>query len=145
MLTKELPGRDVAQPWAHGVRGRVLDAYAEALLALHSLDPRTCPFTSHYPISTLTTRPVVTHGDYCCPNVLIDPETLDFTGVLDVGWLGVGDAHIDAATTVMTLAGNLNPQYGGAVAADRVLRRVGVDPEDPRIARYLAFYHHSSD
>ena len=82
----------------------------------------------------------MTHGDFCCPNVLIDPGSLAFTGVLDVGWLGVGDAYIDVATTVMTLGGDLNPQYRGAVAVERVLRRVGADPSDPRIADCLAFY-----
>jgi len=60
--------------------------------------------------------------------------------VLDVGWLGVGDGYIDVATTVMTLEGDLNPQYGGAAAVERVLRRVGADPSDTQIADYLAFY-----
>ena len=64
--------------------------------------------------------------------------------MLDVGWLGVGDAYIDVATTVMTLGGDLNPQYGGAAAVERVLRRVGADLADPRIADYLAFYREAS-
>jgi kanamycin kinase len=140
MLTTELPGRDASEPWAADERGRVLDAFADALLALHALDASSCPFPTRYPAHALSTGLVVTHGDFCCPNVLIDPSTLTFTGVLDVGWLGVGDPYIDAATTVMTLGGELNPQYGGAPAVSRVLRRVGADASDPRIADYLAFY-----
>lgn len=140
MLTTELAGRDASEPWAANDRGRVLDAFADASLALQALDASSCPFPSRYPAHTLSTGLVVTHGDFCCPNVLIDPASLTFTGVLDVGWLGVGDRYIDVATTVMTLGGDLNPQYGGAAAVSRVLRRVGADPEDPRIADYLAFY-----
>jgi kanamycin kinase len=140
MLTAELPGRDAAEPWAPHERGRVLDAFADALLALHALDASACPFPTRYPVHALSTGLVVTHGDFCCPNVLIDPESLTVTGVLDVGWLGVGDAYIDVATTVMTLGGDLNPQYGGAAAVERVLRRVHADLADPRVADYLAFY-----
>jgi len=140
MLTAELRGRDAAQAWAAHERDRVLDAFADGLLALHALDASACPFATRYPAHALSTGLVVTHGDFCCPNVLIDPESLTFTGVLDVGWLGVGDAYIDVATTVMTLGGDLNPQYGGAAAVERVLRRVGADLADPRIADYLAFY-----
>ncbi|HEY8790179.1 MAG TPA: phosphotransferase [Actinopolymorphaceae bacterium] len=140
MLTAGLRGRDAAQPWPAHERDAVLDAFADALLALHALDASACPFPTRYPAHALSVGLVVTHGDFCCPNVLIDPGSLAFTGVLDVGWLGVGDAYIDVATTVMTLGGDLNPQYRGAVAVERVLRRVGADPSDPRIADCLAFY-----
>jgi kanamycin kinase len=140
MLTTELRGRDAAEPWAVHERERVLDAFADGMLALHGLDAASCPFPTRYPPHALSTGLVVTHGDFCCPNVFVDPATLAFTGVLDVGWLGVGDAYIDVATTVMTLGGELNPQYGGAAAVSRVLRRVGADPADPRIADYLTFY-----
>jgi len=140
MLTAELQGRDAAQPWAAHEQDAVLDAFADALLALHALEASACPFPTRYPAHAHSAGLVVTHGDFCCPNVLIDPESLAFTGVLDVGWLGVGDGYIDVATTVMTLEGDLNPQYGGAAAVERVLRRVGADPSDTQIADYLAFY-----
>jgi kanamycin kinase len=140
MLTAELRGRDAAQSWAAHERDQVLDAFADGLLALHALDASACPFATRYPAHALSTGLVVTHGDFCCPNVLIDSGSLTFTGVLDVGWLGVGDAYIDVATTVMTLGGDLNTQYGGGAAVERVLRRVGADLADPRIADYLAFY-----
>jgi len=140
MLTTELPGRDASEPWALHERDLVLDAFADAFLALLALDASACPFPTRYPAHAVSTSLVVTHGDFCCPNVLIDPSSLTFTGVLDVGWLGVGDAYIDVATTVMTLEGDLNPQYGGAPAAAQVLARVGADRSDPRIADYLDFY-----
>ncbi len=140
VLTTELAGRDVAQDWPPAVHDRVLDAFADAMLGLHALDAGTCPFPTRYPDHDLTRSVVVTHGDFCCPNVLVDPVTFEVTGVVDVGWLGVGDAYVDVATTVMTLGGDLNVQYGGARAVERVLGRVGADPEDPRVRDYLAFY-----
>jgi len=144
LLTARLPGRDAAQPWSASERLKVLDAMADGLTALHALDPAACPFPTRYPAHDRTERLAVTHGDYCCPNVLIDPDTLQFVGVLDLGWLGVGDPYIDAATTVMTLAGDLNRQYGGRPAAERVLARYGADIDDPRIGDYLAFYRSDS-
>jgi len=140
MVTTELRGRDASEPWATHERGGVLDAFADAQLALQSLDSASCPFPTRYPAHALSSDLVVTHGDFCCPNVLIDPSSLTFTGVLDVGWLGVGDRYIDVATTVMTLGGSLNPQFGGAAAVSRVLARLAADPDDPRIADYLTFY-----
>lgn len=59
----------------------------------------------------------VCHGDCCLPNVLLDPDTLDVTGILDVGRLGVADRHQDLAllTRSMSLPG-LNPDYGAELA-----------------------------
>jgi aminoglycoside phosphotransferase len=140
LLTVRLPGRDAAQPWSATDRPRVLDAMADGLTALHALDPQACPFDTRYPAHDRTERVVVAHGDYCCPNVMIDPTSMGFAGVLDLGWLGVADPYVDLATTVMTLAGDLNPQYGGLPAARRVFARYGAAFDDPRIDDYLAFY-----
>lgn len=37
---------------------------------------------------------VITHGDYCLPNILFD-DTLGFAGFLDLGGAGKGDRHFD--------------------------------------------------
>ena len=131
MLTRELPGRDASQPWSASDRPGVLAAMADGLRALHQLTE--CPFESPFPGQ----RAVVTHGDYCAPNVFIDPVTLSFSGVLDVGGLGLGDPYVDVALIVKSLSGELNPQYGGPPAARRFAETYGADPEDPRIARYI--------
>jgi aminoglycoside phosphotransferase len=139
MLTVELSGRTAADEWTPGERPAVLDGFADGMAALHAVDSSMCPFKSGFPDHERTENHVVTHGDYCCPNVLIDPRTLCFVGVLDVGRLGVGDAYVDLAVATMTLT-RLNPQYHGYCAVERVFARYGADIGDSRIVDYLAFY-----
>jgi aminoglycoside phosphotransferase len=131
MLTSALPGRDASQPWPAAERPAVLRAVADCLQQLHTLTG--CPFVSPFPGA----RTVVTHGDYCMPNVLVDPETLRFTGVLDLSRLGLGDPYVDVALMTMSL-GDLNPQYGGPPAARSFAETYGADPEDPRIPLYIS-------
>ncbi|MEV6282597.1 phosphotransferase [Kribbella sp. NPDC051770] len=132
MLTSALPGRDASQPWPAAERPAVLAAVIDCLQQLHELTD--CPFTSPFP----GTPTVVTHGDYCLPNVLIDPETLRCTGVLDLSRLGLGDPYVDVAVMTQSLSGGLNPQYGGPPTAREFATAYGADPDDERIPRYIA-------
>ncbi|MGW7684233.1 phosphotransferase [Kribbella sp. NPDC054772] len=132
LLTAELPGRDASQDWPAADRPAVLAAMAAGLRALDELTD--CPFASPFPGD----GSAVTHGDYCAPNVFIDPSTLRFTGVLDVSWLGTGDRYVDLALMFQSLRGTLNPQYGGPPAARRFVELYGGDPDDPRIEQYIA-------
>ncbi len=45
-------------------------------------------------------EPVVCHGDACLPNFLFDPDTLEWTGAIDVGRLGIADRYADLALAV---------------------------------------------
>ncbi len=73
---------------------------------------------------------VVCHGDLCLPNVLLDPDTLAVTGIVDVGRLGRADRYADLALATRSLSDTvLNPQYGPAYAA-RFLDRYGEAPID---------------
>jgi kanamycin kinase len=132
MVTTELPGRDASQPWPAGDRPAVLRAMADGLRLLHDLT-EPCPFRSPFPGDA----EVVTHGDYCAPNVFIDPSTLRFTGILDLSRLGTGDRYLDLALMFKSLRGGLNPQYGGPPAARRFVELYGGDPADPRIEHYI--------
>ncbi|MFZ2014334.1 MAG: phosphotransferase, partial [Nocardioides sp.] len=68
---------------------------------------------------------VVCHGDACLPNFLADPETLEITGMVDVGRLGVADRHLDLALAVRSISSaELNPAYGPA-AAETMLAAYG--------------------
>jgi kanamycin kinase len=130
MLTTELQGRDASQEWPAAERPAVLAGLAEGLRRLHALTE--CPFLSPFP----GPRAVVTHGDYCAPNVFIDPVTLRFSGILDVSRLGLGDPYVDLALMHTSLSNGLNPQYGGLPAARDFVVLAGADPDDPRIKHY---------
>ena len=79
--------------------------------------------------------PVVCHGDLCLPNVLLDPETAQVTGVVDVGRLGVADRWADLAVATRSITSDLNPQFGPA-DADRYLARYGIAPDQKKIDFY---------
>jgi aminoglycoside 3'-phosphotransferase II len=54
---------------------------------------------------------VVTHGDYCLPNILIDPETEAITGFVDVGRMGVSDRYVDLALCSRSIGWNIGQRY----------------------------------
>ncbi len=70
----------------------------------------------------------VCHGDFCLPNVFVDPASLRVTGILDVGRLGVADRHVDLALLTRSIGcTSLNPNYGPTLAA-LVLSATDADP-----------------
>jgi kanamycin kinase/aminoglycoside 3'-phosphotransferase-2 len=137
---------------------RVIDAAVEILRALHALPARDCPFDRTLDVAIAdarerqpdnkkllaeleNTRPatedtVVCHGDYCTPNMLVDPETLRPTGLIDLGNLGRADRYADLALMRGSLRIDLNPQYGEE-HVERFLTRYGADADDPRLDYYL--------
>lgn len=73
---------------------------------------------------------VLCHGDACLPNFLVDPDTLEVSGMVDVGRLGVADRHLDLALAHRSMSDtSLNPAYGPA-AAEALLAAYGL-PADP--------------
>lgn len=40
---------------------------------------------------------VVCHGDLCLPDIILDPQTLDVSGFVDLGRLGLADRYADLA------------------------------------------------
>jgi kanamycin kinase len=88
----------------------------------------------------VATRPrhedlVVCHGDLCVPNVLFTADTGEVSGVIDAGRLGVADRWVDLAIATRSLTSDLNPQYG-SWAADRYLKRYGVEPDQTKMEFY---------
>lgn len=79
---------------------------------------------------------VLCHGDYCLPNVVIDPDTLRVTGIVDVGRFGLADRYQDLALMSRSVGGRRNPQYG-AEHARRFLDRYGPGVVD---TGKIAFY-----
>jgi kanamycin kinase len=86
-----------------------------------------------------TEDPVVCHGDFCLPNVLLDPSTLEFAGLVDVGRAGVADRHIDVALITRSLGHEMNSQFGPEHAArfiGRYVERSGSEITETKLAFY---------
>lgn len=74
---------------------------------------------------------VVCHGDACLPNFLFDPETLECTGMIDVGRLGIADRYADLAL----LKAQIEDEW--AVDATGFLKSYGlVEPDGQRLRFY---------
>lgn len=80
---------------------------------------------------------VVCHGDACLPNFLIDPETLDCVGLVDLGRLGVADRYLDLSLVTANVGSpGMFPQFTAA-GADRLLRAYGLNnPDRDRLRFY---------
>jgi aminoglycoside phosphotransferase len=79
---------------------------------------------------------VVCHGDACLPNFLVDPETFEVTGMVDVHRLGVADRHLDLALATRSTADlTLNPGFGPE-AAQTLVAAYGRDVDPWRIEFY---------
>lgn len=156
-----------------------LDAFARTLRDLHSLPPKSCPFShrvatmfaraedvvSRGAVNPAFLRPedqatppdqlldalrpslpriaehelddlVVCHGDACLPNLLIDPDTLTCTGLIDLGRLGVADRYADLALACTQVDDEWPTSPPGSA---RLLAGYGLpDPDQDRLAFYLA-------
>jgi len=79
---------------------------------------------------------VICHGDACLPNFLLDPESLEVTGMIDVHRLGVADRHLDLALATRSMSdGTRNPAYGPE-AAETLLAAYGRDADQWRLDFY---------
>lgn len=54
---------------------------------------------------------VLTHGDFCLPNVLLDPFSYEVTGFIDLGRAGVADRYQDLALATRSLAYNWGTEW----------------------------------
>lgn len=68
---------------------------------------------------------VVTHGDLCLPNILVDGESGQITGFVDLGDVGVSDRHLDLVLASRSIEYNLGGKY-----IDRFYEHYGI-PIDP--------------
>ena len=77
---------------------------------------------------------VVAHGDYCLPNILLDPGG-GITGYVDLGELGVADRWSDIAVGAWSVTWNLGPGW-----EDVFYDAYGVQPDARRIEFYRILY-----
>ena len=83
-------------------------------------------------------EPVLTHGDFCLPNVFLDDGK--FSGFLDLGRSGVGDKWADIALLWRTLRDNFGGHYGDAVPGfhpDELFEALGIEKDEEKLRYYL--------
>ncbi len=74
---------------------------------------------------------VVCHGDPCLPNLMVEPDTGECLGMIDLGRLGVADRYLDLALTVRSMSAlEMNDQYDARDAA-AFLSQYGISDPDP--------------
>ena len=81
---------------------------------------------------------VLTHGDFCLPNVFL--ENGAFSGFLDLGRSGFGDRWTDIAILWRSLRDNFGGHYGEAVPGfdpDELFVALGIEKDEKRLRYYL--------
>ena len=76
---------------------------------------------------------VVCHGDYCCPNVLLEGQRV--VGYIDLGEVGLADRWRDLAVATWSVTWNFGPGH-----EDRFLGAYGTDWDIPRRDFYRLLY-----
>jgi aminoglycoside phosphotransferase len=75
--------------------------------------------------------PVFTHGDYCIPNVIINPEPLSVSGFIDWGRAGVADRYMDLALAARSIDYNFGSEW-----IPLFFEAYGIDPDPAKRAFY---------
>ena len=79
---------------------------------------------------------VVCHGDPCSPNYLISPATGGFTGLVDIGDLGVADRWADLAVASWSVCWNFGPDW-----ENLFFTAYGIDPDQQKIDFYRLLWN----
>ncbi|GGC77165.1 APH(3'') family aminoglycoside O-phosphotransferase [Chelatococcus reniformis] len=81
---------------------------------------------------------VVCHGDACLPNLLVDPETLRCTGMIDLGRLGLADRYADLALLLANASESWSSPADAQLARARLfdIHQIST-PDNDRLDFYL--------
>ena len=84
-------------------------------------------------------EPVLSHGDFCLPNVFIKDGKL--SGLIDLGNTGTGDKWMDIALCYRSLKHNADGRWGSKVYPDIrpevLFEKLGIEPDWDRIHYYI--------
>ena len=82
---------------------------------------------------------VLSHGDYCLPNLFADDNGV--CGYIDLGRAGVADRYRDIAICYRSLTSNLRGSYGGhppvEFDANRLFEKLNMQPDWEKIRYYI--------
>lgn len=86
-----------------------------------------------------TEDPVLSHGDYCLPNIFAND--LGISGYIDLGRAGIADRYRDIAICYRSLKSNLRGSYGGHPPvdfdSDELFRQLKITPDWDKIRYYI--------
>ncbi|MFF9347205.1 APH(3'') family aminoglycoside O-phosphotransferase [Streptomyces sp. NPDC014734] len=80
---------------------------------------------------------VVCHGDLCLPNIVLDPQTLDVSGFIDLGRLGQADRYADLALLLANARETWTNEEQAQAADVAFAERYGIAPDHDRLRFYL--------
>lgn len=102
---------------------------ADLLAALHAQSDRR--------LAQERTDRVVCHGDACMPNIMVDPDTLRCTGLIDLGRLGTADRYVDLALMVANSGESWSGPDEAEAAFALLFEGLGLMPDKERLDFYL--------
>lgn len=93
----------------------------------------------HWLAHKMPEEPVLSHGDYCLPNLFgLDGAV---TGYIDLGRTGIADKWCDIALCYRSLSHNYSGKYGGINYPDYdeklLFRELGIEPDWEKIRYYI--------
>ncbi len=82
---------------------------------------------------------VVCHGDLCLPNIILDPDTLDVAGFIDLGRLGTADRYADIALLLANARETWTDEAAATTADEEFALGYGItlDPDRQRFYLHL--------
>ena len=84
-------------------------------------------------------EPVLSHGDYCLPNIFAEDESL--SGFIDIGRSGVADKWLDIAICYRSLKHNYDGTYTGEAyegfQPELLFEELGIEPDWEKINYYI--------
>ena len=84
-------------------------------------------------------EPVLSHGDFCLPNIFIKDG--EISGFIDLDACGVGDKWRDIALCYRSLKHNFDGTYGGKVYPDfnpdMLFEELGMEPNEEKLKFYI--------
>ena len=84
-------------------------------------------------------EPVLSHGDFCLPNIFIEDKQV--SGFIDLGDTGIGDKWRDIALCYRSLKHNFDGSFGGKVYPDfdpdMLFDALGIEPDREKLRFYI--------
>ncbi len=84
-------------------------------------------------------EPVLSHGDFCLPNIFIENNRI--SGFIDLGDTGIGDKWRDIALCYRSLKHNFDGTFGGKVYPDfnpdMIFEALDIEPNTEKLKYYI--------